>query len=57
MPRFKLIPENPAVPFLGLRKVFFLLSTLLILASVGIFSSMGMKYGIDFTGEIGRAHV
>ena len=52
MPRFKLIPENPNVPFLGLRKVFFLLSTLLILGSVGIFSSMGMKYGIDFTGGI-----
>lgn len=52
MPRFKLIPENPNLPFLGLRKLFFAFSTLLILASVGIFSTMGMKYGIDFTGGI-----
>lgn len=52
MPRFKLIPENPNVPFLGLRKLFFIFSTLLILASVGIFSTQGMKYGIDFTGGI-----
>ncbi len=52
MPRFKLIPENPNVPFIGLRKLFFLFSTLLILASIGIASTMGMKYGIDFTGGI-----
>jgi len=52
MPRFKLLPAEPNVPFLGLRKVFFTFSLLLMIASVGIFSSMGMKYGIDFTGGI-----
>ena len=52
MPRFKLVPENPNVPFLGLRKVFFALSAALVVAAVALFSSMGLKYGIDFTGGV-----
>jgi len=52
MPRFKLIPDNPNVPFLGLRKIFFAFSLALVVASIGIFSVKGMKYGIDFTGGI-----
>lgn len=52
MPRFKLIPANPNVPFLGLRKVFFAFSLVLVMASIGIFAVKGMKYGIDFTGGI-----
>jgi len=52
MPRLKLLPDNPNVPFIGLRKIFYVLSTLLVLASVGLYATMGMKYGIDFTGGI-----
>lgn len=52
MPRFKLIPDNPNVPFLGLRKIFFAFSLVLVMASIGIFAVKGMKYGIDFTGGI-----
>lgn len=50
--RIKLIPDNPNVPFMGLRKVFFAMSAALILGAVAITSTMGMKYGIDFTGGI-----
>lgn len=52
MPRIKLIPENPNLPFLGLRKTFFALSTALVVAAVALFSTMGLQYGIDFTGGI-----
>lgn len=52
MPRIKLIPENPNLPFLGLRKVFFAFSTALVLAAVALVSTMGLQYGIDFTGGI-----
>lgn len=52
MPRFKLLPDNPNVPFLDLRKLFFAFSLVLIMASIGTFAVKGMKYGIDFTGGI-----
>ena len=52
MPRFKLIPDNPNVPFIELRKIFYTLSTLLVLASIALYATMGMKFGIDFTGGI-----
>lgn len=52
MPRLKLLPDNPNVPFIGLRKIFYALSTLLVLGSIGLYATMGMKYGIDFTGGI-----
>jgi len=52
MRRFKLLPDNPNIPFLGLRKVFFAFSLVLVIASIGIFAVKGMKYGIDFTGGI-----
>lgn len=50
--KLKLIPDNPNVPFIGLRKIFYVASTLLVLVSIGLFMTKGMKYGIDFTGGI-----
>jgi preprotein translocase subunit SecF len=52
MLRLKLIPDNPNFPFMGLRKVFFLASALLVLAAIAITATKGMRYGIDFTGGI-----
>lgn len=52
MPRFKLLPDQPNVPFLALRKLFFAFSLVLVVASMSIFAVKGMKYGIDFTGGI-----
>ena len=52
MSRFKFIPENPNVNFLGRRIIFFVFSAILVLSSIGVFSAKGMNYGIDFTGGI-----
>ena len=50
--KLKLIPDNPNVPFITLRKIFYVVSLALVLSSVAIFMTKGMKYGIDFTGGI-----
>lgn len=50
--RIKLLPEHPNFGFLPKRMIFFAFSALLILASIGITSTMGLSYGIDFTGGI-----
>lgn len=47
-----LIPGNINLQFIGLRKMFFVISTLLIIASIGLFLSRGLNYGIDFKGGI-----
>ena len=52
MARFKFVPENPNVNFLGRRLIFFVFSAILVLSSIGVFSAKGMNYGIDFTGGI-----
>ncbi len=52
MPRFKIIPENPSVNFLGRRIIFFAFSAVLAVASIALFSVKGLNYGIDFTGGI-----
>ena len=52
MARFKFVPENPNVNFLGRRLIFFVFSAILVLSSIGVFTSKGMNYGIDFTGGI-----
>ncbi|MCK4939407.1 MAG: protein translocase subunit SecF [Rhodospirillaceae bacterium] len=52
MPRFKIIPENPSVNFLGRRIIFFAFSALLMISSIVLFSVKGLNYGIDFTGGI-----
>ena len=46
----KLVPENTNVPFVNARKVAYLLSTLLIIASIGLYFSKGLNFGIDFKG-------
>jgi len=46
----KLVPENTNIPFVNARKVAYLLSTLLIIASIGLYFSKGLNFGIDFKG-------
>lgn len=43
MPKFN-------INFMGLRKVFFTLSLILLLVSVGSLATKGLKFGIDFQG-------
>lgn len=50
--RIKLLPEHPDFNFLPRRKLFFMFSAILVLASIALFSVKGLTYGIDFTGGI-----
>lgn len=46
----RFLPKNPTVPFINLRTFAALLSTLAMIASVYLFATKGLNYGIDFTG-------
>ena len=46
----KLLPIEPKVPFISLRLIAAVLSTLAIIASIFLFTTRGLNYGIDFTG-------
>ena len=46
----KFLPKEPRVPFLNLRVFAAALSVLAIIASMLLFSTRGLNYGIDFTG-------
>ena len=46
----KLLPIEPRVPFISLRMVAAVISVLGLIASVFLFSTRGLNYGIDFTG-------
>lgn len=48
----RLVPKATKIDFLGLRKPAYLLSALLIVASIGLFSINGLNRGIDFEGGI-----
>jgi preprotein translocase subunit SecF len=47
-----LIPDDVNVPFLKFRKIFYILSLVLVLSSIGIFFTKGLNFGIDFRGGI-----
>ena len=44
------IPDDTHIPFVKARMVAFAVSGLLMLASVGLFFTAGLNYGIDFRG-------
>ncbi|WP_409433755.1 protein translocase subunit SecF [Litorimonas sp. RW-G-Af-16] len=46
----RFLPKEPKVPFINLRMFAAALSVLAILASIYLFSTRGLNYGIDFTG-------
>jgi preprotein translocase subunit SecF len=48
--RLKLVPADTAVKFVSLRLVAYALSSLLVIASIGLFFSNGLNFGIDFRG-------
>ncbi len=49
---FNLIKPDTRIPFVRARRVFFVVSALLIAASVGLFAAHGLNYGIDFRGGL-----
>lgn len=48
----RFIPDKTSFPFLGWRRTFFILSAVLIVASVALLGGRGLNFGIDFSGGI-----
>ena len=48
----RLVPSNTKINFIGMRKVAFVFSALLVVLSLGFFAIKGLNYGIDFKGGI-----
>lgn len=46
----KILPMEPKVPFINLRVIAGVISVIAIIASIFLFSTRGLNYGIDFTG-------
>ena len=46
----KILPMEPKVPFINLRVVAAIISMIAIVASIFLFTTKGLNYGIDFTG-------
>ncbi len=46
----KILPMEPKVPFINLRVIAAILSVIAIIASIFLFTTRGLNYGIDFTG-------
>ncbi len=46
----KMLPIQPRVPFVSARKIAAILSILAIIASIFLFTTKNLNYGIDFTG-------
>lgn len=52
MRHLHLIPKGMKIDFIGKKLIFFVLSVTMILGSVGLFTTQGLNYGIDFQGGI-----
>lgn len=50
--RFRIVPDLEGVPFMKWRRLTFALSMVLIAASIVLFFSRGLNYGIDFRGGV-----
>jgi preprotein translocase SecF subunit len=50
--RLKLIPDTTNIQFINKRVIAYGLSCLMVLASLGLFFSQGLNYGIDFRGGL-----
>ena len=48
----RLVPANTSIPFIAWRKLFFAISAVMVVASIGLFAVKGLNYGIDFRGGI-----
>lgn len=50
MKGIRFVPTNTHIGFIRFRMISFVVSGLLILASIGLFFTVGLNYGIDFRG-------
>ncbi len=44
------VPVEPKIDFLGRRKLFYVISLIIVLGSIGLFLSKGLNFGVDFRG-------
>lgn len=49
---FKLVPDHTEVPFTSWRFIAFVISTILLVASVGLLLTRGLSLGVDFRGGV-----
>ncbi|MBT3552325.1 MAG: protein translocase subunit SecF [Rhodospirillaceae bacterium] len=52
MKPLNLVPIKPNLNFIGRKKIFFTFSVLLVALAIGLFTSRGLNFGIDFQGGI-----
>ena len=52
MRKLRLVPDNTTFDFIGLNKVYFVLSMLLVLVSLVLIVVPGLNFGVDFRGGI-----
>ena len=45
-----LVPENTSIPFVSFRKIAYVMSALLLVASMYFYAEKGLNFGIDFKG-------
>ena len=50
--RLKLVPSDTSFDFLKLQIITMALSASLVLASIGLLATVGLKLGIDYKGGI-----
>ena len=48
----ELFPSNSKVDFLGWRKVSIVVSIILMIVSIGLITTRGLNYALDFTGGV-----
>lgn len=46
----ELLPDNLNIDFVGKRRVFLVVSTILNVAAIALFLTIGLNYGVDFRG-------
>ena len=46
----KLVPEGTKIPFVNARKIAYVFSVLMIIASFALYFTKGLNFGIDFKG-------
>ncbi len=47
---FRLVPDNPNIPFMKYGNVFFIIGILITLTSLSFLFTKGLNYGVDFRG-------